>query len=177
MGAFLIRARPWVGAIERLNTAVGHVMAWAVVLMTAIIVYDVSMRFLFQMGSVMLQELEWHLFGAIFLLGAAHTYRQDGHVRVEIIYQKLTTIQQSKINLFGNIFMLAPVCLLVIWTSIPFVSNSFGYAETSPDPGGLPFRWLIKFVIPAGFFLLLLQAFADSVRQLRTICGQDTDPD
>ena len=176
MNSFLAHLRPWVSAINKLNTGIGDIMAWTVVLMTAIVVYDVSMRFLFQMGSVMLQELEWHLFGLIFLLGAAHTYRQDGHVRVEIIYQKLTKIQQSKINLFGNIFILAPVCLLVIWTSVPFVSNSFAYAETSPDPGGLPFRWLIKFVIPAGFFFLLLQAFADSVRQLLTIRGQDTDP-
>lgn len=177
MNSRMARMRSWADAIDQLNTGVGHAMAWTVVLMTAIVVYDVSMRFLFQMGSVMLQELEWHLFGLIFLLGAAHTYRQDGHVRVEIIYQKLTNIQQSKINLFGNVFILAPVCLLVIWTSVPFISNSFSYAEISPDPGGLPFRWLIKSVIPAGFFLLLLQAFADSVRQIIFLRGTDTEPD
>jgi TRAP-type mannitol/chloroaromatic compound transport system permease small subunit len=175
MSSLLTRLKPWASAIDRFNTGVGHAMAWAVVLMTAIVVYDVSMRFLFQMGSVMLQELEWHLFGMIFLLGAAYTYREGGHVRVEIIYQRLSKNQQAKINLFGNLFILIPVCLLVMWTSIPFVDNSFAYAETSPDPGGLPYRWLIKSAIPAGFFLLLLQGLADSVRQLLIISGEDTD--
>jgi len=175
MSPLLTRLRPWASALERFNTAVGHAMAWAVLLMTAIIVYDVCMRFLFQMGSVMLQELEWHLFGIIFLLAAAYTYHEEGHVRVEIFYQKLSKIQQAKINLFGNLFFLIPVCLLVMWTSVPFVSNAFAYAETSPDPGGLPFRWLIKFAIPAGFFLLLLQAFADSFKQLLVIGGEHSD--
>lgn len=175
MSSLLQRLQPWANGIDRVNTGIGHAMAWTVVLMTAVVVYDVSMRFLLQMGSVMLQELEWHLFGMIFLLGAAYTYRDDGHVRVEIIYQKLSKIQQSKINLFGNLFILAPVCLLVIWTSVPFVSNSFAYAETSPDPGGLPYRWLIKFAIPAGFFLLLLQGFADSFKQLLIISGKETE--
>lgn len=170
-----MRLQPWASAIDRLNIGVGHLMAWAVVLMTAIIVYDVSMRFLFQMGSVMLQELEWHLFGLIFLLGAAYTYREGGHVRVEIIYQNLSKVQQAKINLFGNLFILIPVCLLVIWTSIPFVSNSFVYAETSPDPGGMPFRWLIKLAIPAGFLLLLLQGLADSFKQLLILGAKESD--
>lgn len=170
-----MRLRPWASAVDRISTGIGHAMAWVVVLMTAIIVYDVSMRFLFQMGSVMLQELEWHLFGIVFLLGAAYTYREDGHVRVEIFYQKFSKTQQAKINLFGNLFILLPVCLLVIWTSIPFVSNSFAYAETSPDPGGLSYRWLIKFVIPAGFLLLLLQGLADSFKQLLVLSGEETD--
>lgn len=175
MSPFLTRLQPWASVIDRFSIGVGHFMAWAVVLMTAVIVYDVSMRFLFQMGSVMLQELEWHLFGLIFLLGAAYTYREGGHVRVEIFYQKLSKAQQAKINLFGNLFILLPVCLLVIWTSIPFVSNSFVYAETSPDPGGLPYRWLIKLAIPTGFLLLLLQGLADSFKQLLVLNGEDTD--
>jgi TRAP-type mannitol/chloroaromatic compound transport system permease small subunit len=152
-------------------------MAWLVVLMTAIVVYDVAMRFLFQSGSVMLQELEWHLFGMIFLLGAAYTYREGGHVRVEIFYQKLSRHQQAKINIFGNLLILSPVSMLVIWTSLPFVGNSFGYAETSPDPGGLPFRWLIKSAIPAGFLLLLLQGLADTVKQFLILGGEVTDGD
>ncbi|MFV1996694.1 MAG: TRAP transporter small permease subunit [Acidiferrobacterales bacterium] len=176
MSPFLTRLKSWASAIDRFSTGVGHLMAWVVVLMTAIIVYDVSMRFLFQMGSVLIQELEWHLFGIIFLLGAAYTYREDGHVRIELFYQKLSKSQQARINLFGNLFILLPVCLLVIWTSIPFVSNSFAYSEVSPDPGGLPYRWMIKFAIPAGFFLLLLQGLADSVRQLLILKGEQTEP-
>jgi TRAP-type mannitol/chloroaromatic compound transport system permease small subunit len=164
--SLLDRLQPWAKAVDRFNELVGHGVAWMVVVMTLIVIYDVSMRFLFQMGSVMLQELEWHLFGLVFLLGAAYTMQQEGHVRVEVIYQKLSARQQTIINIAGNLFFLAPLCVVVIWSSWPFVANSFTYAETSPDPGGLPYRWLIKSAIPAGFLLLLLQAVADSLRML-----------
>ena len=164
--SLLDRLQPWAKAIDKFNELIGHAVAWAVVVMTLIVIYDVSMRFLFQMGSVMLQELEWHLFGLVFLLGAAYTLQQEGHVRVEVIYQKLSDRQQAIINIIGNVLFLAPLCIVVILSSWPFIANSFAYAETSPDPGGLPYRWLIKSAIPTGFFLLLLQALADTLRLL-----------
>lgn len=167
--SFLDRLQPWARAIDRCNAVIGQSIAWAVVVMTAIIIYDVSMRFLFQMGSVMLQELEWHLFGLVFLLGGAYTLQQGGHVRVEVIYQHLSRRKQIMVDIIGNLIFLAPFCIVIIWSSWPFVANSFSYAETSPDPGGLPFRWLLKAAIPAGFLLLLLQAVADSLRQLLQI--------
>ncbi len=159
------RLAVWAYRLERINTAIGHGMAWVVIIMTLIVVYDVGMRFIFQSGSVMLQELEWHLFGLIFLLGAAYTFKKDGHVRVEILYQNFSPAIQAKINIFGNIFFLIPLCLLVIWSSWPFIANAYTFSETSPDPGGLCCRWLIKAAIPAGFVLLLLQAVADSIHR------------
>ncbi|MEJ2106843.1 MAG: TRAP transporter small permease subunit [Acidiferrobacteraceae bacterium] len=157
--------------IERLNEWIGRLMAWMVVLMAAIVVYDVSMRSIFHIGSVALQELEWHLFALVFLLGAAYTYRHDGHVRVEIFYQHFSLRRRAWVNLAGNLLFLLPLCVLVIASSWPFVHNSFLFHESSPDPGGLPFRFLIKSAIPFGFFLLLLQGLADSVRQLNILFG------
>jgi TRAP-type mannitol/chloroaromatic compound transport system permease small subunit len=163
--------------VERFNERIGRLMAWTVVLMTAIVVYDVSMRYLFEVGSVALQELEWHLFALVFLLGAAYTYRHDGHVRVEIFYQHFSARRQAWVNLLGNLLFLTPLCLLIIWSSWPFVHNSFVFHESSPDPGGLPDRFLIKSAIPLGFFLLLLQGLADSIRQITILFGQTESGD
>ncbi|MDH5631442.1 MAG: TRAP transporter small permease subunit [Gammaproteobacteria bacterium] len=153
----------WLGKI---NDAVGRVMAWLVLVLTVIVFYDVCMRFLFRAGSPALQELEWHLFALIFLLGAAATYKVQGHVRVEVLYQNLSPRTQTIINTLGDMFILLPVCVVIIKTSIPFVEAAWSYDESSPDPGGLSYRWLIKAAIPAGFFLLAFQAIVNIVSNL-----------
>lgn len=152
-------------ALEAVSEWTGRGVAWLVLAMTLVVGYDVGMRYLFQQGSVALQELEWHLFALVFLLGAAYTLKHDGHVRVEVIYQHLTPRQQAWCDLFGDLFFLLPFCALVVAASWPFVANSFAYGEHSPDPGGLPFRWLLKAAIPAGFGLLALQGLADALRK------------
>jgi TRAP-type mannitol/chloroaromatic compound transport system permease small subunit len=137
--------------------------------MTLLVGYDVAMRYLFHRGSVALQELEWHLFALLFLLGAAYTYKHDGHVRVELFYQKLGERGRAWVDLFGNVFFLLPFCALVIWSSWPFVYNAFIFSESSPDPGGLPYRFVLKAAIPLGFLLLALQGVAASLRSAVTL--------
>ncbi len=143
-------------------------MAWLVFLMVLIIVYDISMRYLFQIGSVALQELEWHLFALVFLFGAAYTLKHDGHVRVDIFYQSrwMNDRRRAYIDLFGTLFLLIPFCVLIIVSSGPFVGNAFAMGEGSPDPGGLPYRFLLKAAIPAGFVLLILQGVAQMLRAI-----------
>jgi TRAP-type mannitol/chloroaromatic compound transport system permease small subunit len=143
---------------DRINEMFGRAMAWMVVTLTVIVFYDVCMRFLFRAGSTALQELEWHIFALIFLLGAASTYRINGHVRVEVLYQKFSPRMQLWVNTLGDLFILLPLCFVIINSSLPFVEAAWSYGESSPDPGGLPYRWLIKAAIPAGFVLLALQA-------------------
>ena len=143
---------------DRINEMFGRAMAWLVVALTVIVFYDVCMRFLFRAGSTALQELEWHIFALIFLLGAASTYRTNGHVRVEVLYQKFSPRMQLWVNTLGDLFILLPLCFVIINSSLPFVEAAWSYGESSPDPGGLPWRWLIKAAIPAGFVLLALQA-------------------
>ena len=157
-----------IAAIEFISEWSGRAVAWLVLAMVLGIAYDVAMRYLFQSGSVALQELEWHLFALLFLLSAAYTLRHNGHVRVDIFYnsQWMTDRRRAMIDLFGGLFLLLPFCLMIIISSLPFVANSYGMSEGSPDPGGLPYRFLLKAAIPLGFSLLLLQGVANMLRSL-----------
>lgn len=151
--------------LEDINDRVGRALAWLVVALTLMVVYDVSMRYLFRAGSPALQELEWHLFALMFLLGAAATYQHNGHVRVEIFYQRFSERTRLWLDLLGDLLFLLPTALIIISASWPFVEAAFLYKEASPDPGGLPHRFLIKAAIPAGFSLLALQAIANIIRK------------
>ena len=146
----------------------GKTIAWLVLFMVLLVCYDVTMRYLFKGGSITLQELEWHIFSVIFLLGIAYTFKHDDHVRLDLFYQSrfMDDIKRAWVNIFGGILFLIPFCLLIIISSWPFVYQSFIHGEGSPDPGGLPFRWLLKSAIPLGFFLLLLQGIADIFKNL-----------
>ncbi|MDM8569825.1 TRAP transporter small permease subunit [Thiotrichales bacterium HSG1] len=131
------------------------------------IVYQASMVSLFSIGSTALQELQWHLFAVIFLFGAAYTLKHDEHVRVDIIYNSLwlTDRHRAWIDLLGGLFFLIPFCLLIIIASWSFVYNSFIHLEISPDPGGLPYRFLLKAAIPLSFLLLMLQGIANILKK------------
>ncbi|NOZ11157.1 MAG: TRAP transporter small permease subunit [Gammaproteobacteria bacterium] len=159
--------------LDRLSEISGHAVAWMVVLMTLVVGYDVAMRYLFNVGSVALQELEWHLFALIFLLGAAYTFKQEGHVRVEVLYQRFSPRAQAWADLFGTVFFLLPFCVLIIISSWPFVFNAFQYSEGSPDPGGLPYRFLLKSAIPIGFSLLVLQGLASIIQRILFLLGKE----
>ena len=157
--------------LERISEWCGRAVSWCVLVMVLIISYDVFMRYFFQIGSVAIQELEWHLFAIIFLLGASYTLKHDGHVRVDIFYQsrKFTNVHRAWIDLLGTVFFLIPFCVLIIVSSWEFVAYSFRILEGSPDPGGLPFRFLLKAAIPVGFLLLLIQGIALSLKCVNTI--------
>lgn len=159
--------------INRLNEGVGQLIAWLVVALVLLTFYDVLMRYLFSSGSVALQELEWHFFAVILLLGAGYTLKHREHVRVDLLYasSRFSDRHRDFIDLFGNLFFLIPFCVLVITSSLPFIETSFLAAEHSPDPGGLPYRWLLKSIIPLGFALLALQGLADSLTILNRIAG------
>ena len=160
--------------IDGLNEWVGRGVAWVTLALVLVIFVDVVMRYLFNTSFVFTQELEWHLFGFIFLIGAGFTLLHDGHVRVDIIYQRLGFKGQAWINLMGVIVFLIPGCLMIIITSFKFVLTSFLILEGSPDPGGIPFRFIVKGFIPAGFFLLLLQGLSLGVHSLLQILGVET---
>jgi len=171
MGA-LIKFCRWVDA---LNTWVGHVVAWATALVVAVVFVDVVMRYAFKISFVFTQELEWHLFAFIFLMGAGYTLLKDGHVRVDIFYQRGSPKTQAWINFLGVIFFLIPGCYLVIATSLPFVYNAWAVMEGSPDPGGIPYRFILKSCIPAGFILLFLQGLSLGIKSLLTILGKELE--
>ncbi len=155
--------------IDRLNEAVGRGVAWLTTVLVLVIVYDVAARYLFNTSSAGIVELEWHLFAIIFLLGAAYALKHDRHVRVDVFYQNLSPKRQAWVNLTGTILFLIPFCVVAMVASWEFTANSWAIQEGSPDPGGLPARYVVKAAIPIGFVLLLLQAVSLLINSLLTL--------
>lgn len=162
------------GAIDRFSEIVGKGVSWVTLLLVVVVFVDVVMRYAFKISFVFTQELEWHLFAFIFLIGAGYTLLHDGHVRVDIIYQRLGIRGRAWINLLGVIFFLIPGCWLVIATSWKFVGNSFSMLEGSPDPGGIPYRFIIKGTMTVGYIFLLLQGVSMGIHALLQILGVET---
>ncbi len=161
--------------IDGMNSMIGKLVSWVVLLMVIVVFADVVMRYAFRTSFVFTQELEWHLFAFVFLIGAGFTLLHDSHVRVDIFYQRLNTRRQAWVNLFGTIFFLIPGCFLVIDTSWGFVVNSFSVMEGSPDPGGIPLRFIIKAMIPIGFVFLLLQGISLGLKSFLVLKGEQVD--
>lgn len=156
--------------LEVISEVSGRASAWLAVLLVLLVSYNVGMRYLFHSDqSVAPQELEWHLFALLFLLAAAYTFKHDEHVRVDILYQRLGVRGRAWVDFLGGLLVLLPFCLLIIISAWPFVMNAYAMGEGSPDPGGLPYRYLLKAAIPAGFMLLALQAIASILRNLRVL--------
>ena len=157
--------------IDVINEWVGRGVAWITLCLVLVIFVDVVMRYMFRTSYVFTQELEWHLFAFIFLIGAGYTLLHDGHVRVDIIYQRLSPNAKAWVNLIGVLLFLFPGCVMIIVTSFNFVYTSWSIMEGSPDPGGIPFRFIVKGTIPAGFCLLLLQGTSLGIHSLLQILG------
>lgn len=162
-----------INRMEHFVVWVGRTVAWLVPLIALLVCLDAGARYFLHRGSIAIQELEWHLFAAVFLLGSAYTLQHDEHVRVDLLYRSgwCTDRTRAWIDLVGTIVLLFPFCVLVIVKSLPFVTSAFTFAEHSPDPGGLSHRWVIKAAIPVGFGLLLLQGIANVVKAIAQIVG------
>ena len=163
--------------VDTLNEWIGRGVSWVTLGLVLVVFTDVVMRYLFKTSFVFVQELEWWLFGFIFLIGAGYTLLHDAHVRVDILYQRLGYKGRAWINMVGVIFFLVPGCLLIIITSIKFVGNSYSVLEGSPDPGGIPYRFIVKSLIPIGFSLLLLQGFSLGIHSFLQLVGIEKDPE
>ncbi len=165
--------------IDQFSELCGRAVSWLVLVMTLLIAYDVIMRYFFQSGSVALQELEWHLFAVIFLFGSAYTLKHQDHVCVDILAQRrwMTRKVHAWIYLLCTVFFLLPFCLLIIYSSWDYVANSYNilpHGERSPDPGGLPYRYLLKAAIPTAFFLLLIQGLSLALRSYAVLSGDES---
>jgi TRAP-type mannitol/chloroaromatic compound transport system permease small subunit len=149
---------------------------WLTSALVVLIFADVVLRYLFSSTSAWVMELEWHLFSLIFLLCAGYTLKNDQHVRVDLFYARLTRRGKAWVDLIGTLLFLLPWCAIVIYTSFKYAENSFAFREMSPDPGGLPARYIIKFAITAGFSLLMLQGVALVLKSLRVILVPTSNP-
>lgn len=147
--------------IRNLIRIVGALSATVLGLLVALIVFDATRRYLFHEGSVALQELEWHLFDVVIMLGIAYAMHRGAHVRVDIFYDRFCARTKHIVNLATMLFFVLPVSALILYVSFDFVMMSFSQMEASSDPGGLPYRYLVKALIPLAFALLVLQAMRE----------------
>lgn len=165
------------GIIKSINDfteKTGQWISWISLALVVLIATDVILRYAFSWSSSANQELEWHLFATLFLLGSAYALKHDKHVRVDVFYSRFSIRQQAWVNILGTLFFLLPFCLVIIKVSIPFVWDAWQISESSPEPGGLPYRFIIKSTIPLGALLLLIQALSQGLSSLSILIHRTT---
>lgn len=167
-------------AIDRFNERLGRAVCWLTLVMVLVASYNTLARYLgkylqHNITSNALLETQWYLFSIVFLLGASYTLKKDAHVRVDVIYDRLSAKGRAWVNLLGCIFFLLPFCLFAIWTSLGPVTSSWKVLEVSPDPGGL-LRYPIKTLIPIAFLLLVIQGISFLIRQVLALRGHAVEP-
>lgn len=155
--------------MERITEGLGRAAAWLLPVMVVISVTVVLLRYLFDAGSIVLQESVLYLHAVVFLLGIPYTLKHDAHVRVDILYSRLGPRGRALIDLIGHLLFLIPVSLAVIFYSQPYVARAWRILEGSPEVGGIPAVFLLKTLIPVSAFLLLLQGLAEVARCLRRL--------
>jgi len=162
-------------AIDRFTLGTGRVVAWATLLMVLVCAFNTLARDLGQVSGLQLSsntliELQWYLFSFVFMAGAAYTLKRGGHVRVDVVYGRLSARHRAWINLCGGLLFLIPFCAAMILISWPMVAESWRLLEASSDAGGLP-RYPIKTLIPLAFCLLIVQGAAECIKSLAVIRG------
>lgn len=156
-------------SLDQFAVRVGQTAAWLALALVIVTFSVVVLRYGFDIGSIALQESILYLHASLFLLGAAYTLKMDGHVRVDIIYQRLSARGQALVNLLGALLLLLPVCTFLLWISWDYVATAWSLHEGSPETGGLPFVYLLKTLIPLAAGLLILQAISQVLHSLTTI--------
>jgi len=157
-------------AIDAVTEQIGQWLKWLVLFSSLISAFNALMRYTINYSSNAWLEIQWYMFGAMFLLGAGYALKHEEHVRVDVFFSRMTPRQQAWLDVFGGIFFLMPMALIITWMSIPMVVNSVRIWEHSSDPGGL-LRWPIKIVIPIGFALLAIQGVAEIIKKYAIATG------
>jgi TRAP-type mannitol/chloroaromatic compound transport system permease small subunit len=162
-------------SMGRINDSIGVVLRWLAVAMVLLGAYNALARYLtpvvgFRLGSNALNEAQWYMFTLIFLLGSAYALRHDVHIRVDVVFGRLSDRARAVLDIAGTLLFLIPFCVLMLWVTWAPVRNSWMIREVSPDPGGLP-RYPIKSVILISFAILLLQGVALIIERLAIVRG------
>ena len=154
---------------DTINEYIGKATSWLTTILVLVVCLHVFMRRFLHTNPAWITELEWHIFALIFLFGAGYALKHDKHVRVDLFYTNFSKKDKALVNLVGTLLFLIPWCVLIIVFSFQYGMTSWNMNEGSPDPGGLPARYLIKFSIAIGIVFLLLQAVAILFRSILTL--------
>jgi TRAP-type mannitol/chloroaromatic compound transport system permease small subunit len=149
--------------LESLIDWTGRGSAWICLVLVLLVAFNVILRYAFRLGPVALQELEWHLMSPIALVGMSYALRHGDHVRVDIFFDRFGRTLQEWIDLTASVVTVV-IAVIIFKLSLGFVDQAYSIGEGSPDPGGLPHRFLLRAFIPLGFALLGVQAVAKAIR-------------
>jgi TRAP-type mannitol/chloroaromatic compound transport system permease small subunit len=169
--SFLLKLSTW---IDTLNTKVGKLTTWLILITTLISAGNAIVRKIFDTSSNALLEVQWYIFAGVFLLGAAYGLLQNSHVRIDFISSRLSARTRNWIDVVGIVVALIPFCMLSIYLSWPLFVQAYQSGEMSQNAGGL-IRWPAYALIPAGFFLLMLQGISEMIKRLAFLKGQAGD--
>ena len=162
--------------ILRLSRGLGVLTAVLFVVMLATVFINVIKRYALNDVSIGMQEMEWHLYAAMFLLGVPYALSAGGHVRVDLIYEKLSAQRKAWIDIAGTVIFLIPFCTLVAYFGVQFTQEAYALGETSGDPGGLPYRWIIKSMIPLSFGFTVISGLGLLLTSVNTLLGHHDHP-
>ena len=171
MGALL----KFSNAIDRMSGRLGKYVIWLILASTLISAVNAVVRKVFNTSSNAFLEIQWYLFAASFLVAAGYTLLNNEHVKIDVVYGKFSKRTQIKIDVFGFIAFLIPMCLAVLWYGTPFFYKAWVSGEYSSNAGGL-IRWPVYAMIPLGFSLLLLQGISELIKRLAFLQGLIEDP-
>lgn len=159
--------------ITKIIDALGNLCSLLMLLMIANVFYDVVMRYFFNDVSIGMQELEWHLFAAMFMFGIAYTLKEDAHVRVDIFYDVMSARKKAIINIAGSLLFALPMTLLILYYGYDYTYEAYSIGEGSGDPGGLPHRWIVRSVIPLSSFFLVLSIIHVVLSNIQILSGPE----
>ncbi|MDF1528414.1 MAG: TRAP transporter small permease subunit [Sedimenticola sp.] len=168
---------PIVDALNGFVQRIGHVMAWTNVILIGVILVQVVLRYGFNNGLVYLEELIWHIYAVGFMFGLSFAITNDSHIRVDIIHMNLSRENQHRWEIFGILFLLLPFIVVIFLHSIEWVYYSFETGESSANPTGLPYRWIVKSVIPLSFALLFIASIARLIREITLLLHLAKEPE
>jgi TRAP-type mannitol/chloroaromatic compound transport system permease small subunit len=169
---FLLKISRW---IDALNDRVGRFVAWAILLAVIVSVLNAFGRKFMHAGSNAWLELQWYLFGALFLLSSGYTLLKNGHVRVDVLSSRLSRRTQMWIEVLGTLFFLLPAALMIMVLGWPMFWESWHTQEMSSNAGGL-IRWPAKLLVPVGFCLLIAAGVSHLIKCIAFLRGQGPDP-
>lgn len=157
-------------AIDAFSERIGRAVSWLVLVAVLISTVNALVRYAFNYSSNAFLEMQWYLFAAVFLLGASWTLKRNEHIRIDVVVGRFSPRVHAWIDIFGGLFFLLPLCLVVLYDSIPFALEAWRSGEMSSNAGGL-IVWPAKLLIPLGFALLALQGLAEIVKRIAFLAG------
>ncbi|MDX1669285.1 MAG: TRAP transporter small permease subunit [Limnobacter sp.] len=157
-------------AIDKTSDLTGKTVGWLILLMTLICAYNAIVRKVFSVSSNGFLEIQWYLFGAVFLLGSAYALKENAHVRIDVLAGRLSPKAQAWVDIAGFVLFILPLVGFVVIHGYEFVYNSYIVNEYSADPGGL-IRWPAKALIVVGFALLGLQVVSELIKKVAQLRG------